>query len=322
VKMLEPVLPFSVISSSPQETQVMLDVSAQALASPVLKLTGTDADRGKWNSLPPIFRQEVFVKAKPEAEVLANVRINNTPLSEPLILQRTLQNSRSLAVVGYGIWRWKLVGYAAEVAKGREAVDAFTPLVNNAVRWLTTEEQGKLVRVRPTRRQWALGEEVQIIGQVYDASYEPISDAEISVTLQGPDSRELRLTPLGGGRYSTSVAGLPEGDYGIKASATWRGAVHGTDEARFTVGGSSVELRVAQMNAPLLRDIAQRTEGNFVVANNIVELLKNIPKDKRFTEKQVRSTEEKLLWTWGALLAAIVALFSLEWFLRKRGGMS
>ncbi|MCS6809465.1 MAG: VWA domain-containing protein, partial [Bacteroidota bacterium] len=143
---LEPFLPFTVLSGSKQEMLALPDVKQSALASPVMKLSGTESDVKAWNQLPPIFRTETLVRVKPEAEILATIKLNNMALAEPLIVQRTLNNSKSLAILGYGLYRWKLLGYAAELAKGRDIPDIFGLFLENSLRWLSTSDQGKIVR--------------------------------------------------------------------------------------------------------------------------------------------------------------------------------
>jgi hypothetical protein len=338
LRALEPYLPFVTVSVGKQEMLVLPDVKAQAMTSPVMKISGTDEDAKRWNSLPPLFRTETFFKMKPESEMLASVRVNNVPLNEPLIVQRTLGGAKSLAILGYGVYRWKLLGYAAEVAKGREELpDVFGAFLENGLRWLTTNEQGKFVRIKTTRQLYANGETVEFTAQVYDKSYNPLDNADVRVTITGGSTsssgssgakgtpREIPLSALGGGRYIAQVQGLLQGDYTFSGVAAVNNQPYGTDDGRFTVGELNIEYQNLRMNAALLRRIAERTGGKFYTAQELArnpdQLLRDIRALPSFKARPVTERNEFALWSLPYLLGAAVVLLSAEWLLRKRAGM-
>lgn len=322
LKPLEPYLPFTVTSSRPQELLVMADVKPPALGHPSMKLAGTDADLNVWNQLPPIFRTETFVKAKPEAEVLSTLKVNNAPLNEPLILARSLQNKRSFAILGYGLFRWKLLGYAAETARGNTPPDVFATFMRNSLRWLTTQEQGKFVRIRTTKELYANGEKVEFVGQVYDASYNPLDNADVRVKITGgKEPRDVVLTSLGGGRYTAVVEGLPGGDYNYNGTASVDNQPYGTDNGRFSIGEINIEYFNPRMNAQLLRSISDRTGGKFYTPANLASVINDIKNVRGFAARPVTEKSEWALWNFVWLLGLAILVFALEWFLRKRGGM-
>ncbi len=329
LRVLEPYLPFVTVSVGKQELMVLPDVKQQALSNPVMKLSGTDADTKLWNSLPPLFRTETFIKVKPEAEVLASMRVNNVALNEPLIVQRTLNNTKSLAVLGYGLYRWKLLGFAAETAKGRSEVpDIFATFLENSLRWLTTSDQGKFVRIKTTRQLYGNGEKVEITGQVYDKSYNPLDNADVRVTISGTgikQPREVPLAALGGGRYAAQVEGLPQGEYSFIGLAALNNQPYGEDKGRFSIGELNIEYQNLRMNAAFLRRLAERTGGKFYTAEeaarNPNKILRDIRTTPTFKARPITQRNEFALWNLPWLLAAALALFSVEWFMRKRSGM-
>ncbi|MCL5991295.1 MAG: hypothetical protein M1419_04260 [Bacteroidetes bacterium] len=86
LKTIEDYLPFTTISSKPQEFLAVPDVKPEYASNPLLRVTGKDTDIDLWNQLPPVFRTETFVKVKPESEIVSGLKVNNAPLKEPLIL--------------------------------------------------------------------------------------------------------------------------------------------------------------------------------------------------------------------------------------------
>jgi len=322
LKELQNYLPFVIVSSRPQEFLVVPDIKSNALSSPLLRITGGDEDLNLWNTLPPIYRTETFVRVKPESEVVSTMKINNAPLNDPLIITRHFRNSKSIAFLGYGLYRWKLLGYAPEVSKGRESVDLFSTLLNNSFRWLSIADDNKLVRVRTTRRSYSQTEQVEFIGEVYDASYTPIENANVLVKISGGgDTREVILNSLGNGRYNGMVAGLPEGDYAFSAAAEFSSRSLGSYDGRFSIGEISLEYQNLKMNAALLRSIAARTGGKFFLANDVNSLMEDLTNHKSFIERGITRRSEIALWNLPYLLAAAILLFSIEWLIRKWSSM-
>jgi hypothetical protein len=320
---LEEFLPFKTLSGNSQEFSVTPDFSAQAASHPALRISGGDKDLDMWNSLPPIFRTEHYVSVKPESEKLAGSKLNNTPMKEPLILTRAFQNKKSIAILGYGIYRWKLIGYGEALSKGENsAIDLFKTFIQNSTRWLSVDQNNKNVTIKTSKKLYSAGEKVEVIAQVYDASYTPIDDAKVEVKINSKNQkRDLLLSAMGAGRYYALVDGLPEGDYYYSGDASKGGSKIGSDAGRFSVGEIALEYQNLSMNAPLLRDMADRSGGKFYTPDNCSNILNDIKAHKNFKERSVTTRTESALWQAAWALALALLCMSAEWFLRKRFGM-
>ncbi len=316
-------LPFTLLSTRANEFSVIADLKREALANPLIRIYGTEKDLQIWNNLPPIFRTETFVKPKPESEVISTFKVNNVPMQEPLILSRSFQNKKSIAIMGYGLYRWKLLGYAADVSKNNpEAVDVYSIFINNAIKWLSVDQNEKNIRIRTSKQQYITNEPVEFIAQVYDAAFTPIDNANVNIKISsGQTSRDVTLNSLGNGRYTAKVEGLAEGDFFYQGKVEVNQARLGSASGRFSIGDIALEYMNLQMNAPLLRNLASRTGGKFYTpetANTFLDDLKSNPNFKpvSFTDKY-----ESALWNLPYILAAVILLFAMEWFLRKKFGM-
>jgi hypothetical protein len=317
------VLPF--IQSNPsQAEQFVFFQPADAQRNHPILVVGPERNPAVWDRMAPIFRTQTVYKAKPEATILGVARLQNIVLNEPLILMRSVGKQRSLAVLGYGLWRWRLMAQGS-----RETEQVLAGFLSNTIRYLTTQEDTKPVRVSPTKDSYTQGEAVEFTGQVYDASAQPVDNARVRVLLQqtptaaGQMEREYEmiLRPIGNGRYEGSIDGLGGGDYTFRAAAQTDGQHFGEDKGRFVIGEMDLEFQDTRMNAQLLEQLASRSGGEYFTPPAANTLKQEIASRANLTSQQLTSVRTIELWNWQYTLLAIVALLAVEWFIRKRSGM-
>ncbi|HET6272454.1 MAG TPA: hypothetical protein VFG32_05700 [Bacteroidota bacterium] len=313
LRTLGPALPFTTVSLSPVEQYMFFKPADAQKSNPILGGTGPDV----WSRMPPLFKTQSTYKAKPEATILGYTQIQTVALSEPFMLTRNVNRQKSLAVLAYGLWRWRLM------AQGNpETSQLLSTFLANSIRWLTTRDDSRPVKVTTTKDAYTQGEPVEVVGQVYDANAQPVDNAEMRVRVQqGTNEFETTLRPLGSGRYEGAIDGLGEGDYTFRATAQTGGQPLGEDRGRFSVGELNLEFQDTRMNAGLLRQLAHRTGGEFFAPDQISELPPKLSAQPSFAPRDVVHTRAFELWNWRYTLALIVLLLGLEWFLRKRSGM-
>lgn len=318
----EKVLPFRVGGSRPQEFLVTPDVSRGASADPIIKLSGTESDMAVWNNLPPIYRTETFVEPTPGAVTLATIRVGNAPLDEPLLMKREDGNIRSLALLGYGIYRWKLMGDGPAASRGGAVTDVLQTFMGNSLKWLSVRDDAKRIRIRSTHPFYAAGEHVGFNASVQDQTFAPVDDAEVKVVVEGASGRrDVILTGQGNGRYAFDIGSLAPGDYSYNGVVTSRGIQIGVDKGRFTVGDLGIEEGASTRNSSLLQTLALRTGGMAASAPNINELIAAVRADPRLRPVARTHEREFPLYHLPWLIMAGIGAFALEWFLRKRRGL-
>jgi hypothetical protein len=309
---LDAFLPFDVVQWRKEETQVFAEPAADARTHPVMA-TGIAPD--VWAKLPPLFKTESSFKTRPGAQTLATMKINGIAFNEPVLLLRRINRSKVVAGTAYGFWRWQLA---------HDAGDGRVPdlLIANAIRWLTTREDDKRVRIAAAREFFDSGEPVELTGQVYDETYEPVDDAEVTVSVRGPAGEQtVVLTPFGAGRYAGRIDGGAEGDYTFSGAATRDGKELGRDNGRFSVGELNVEFLETALNNQALRALAARTGGRYFPAADIRGLADAVTSRGDFAPRELTEQRDIQLWNALGLLAAAVLLFAAEWYLRKQAGM-
>ena len=317
LRLLSAALPFTVSSDRIDEQSVFPSV-AQRQQFHILLRAGDD-ETFEWNKLPPFFSSLATFKAKPEALVLATTRIQGVPIDNPLLVARNAPQAKSFALLGYGIWRWRLMGSA-----NTETERFFNSWMSNVIRWLVTREDNNRLRVEPSRDIFSQGEAVDFLGQAYDATYQPVDNANIAVEvspLTTGQRYQTVLHPADHGRYEGEVEALPEGDYSYSAIGTVGGADIGKTQGRFSVGEQSIEYADTKMNKPLLQQIAAISGGRYTDVGDIDRLLHDLDSQASMKTEEQLKTSEFELWNLPTLLSVIVAVFGVEWFVRKRSGM-
>ncbi|HUL43873.1 MAG TPA: hypothetical protein VLY03_05910 [Bacteroidota bacterium] len=316
LQLFEPVLPFGWSALNPVEMYVFPVIPDEVKDHPLVTLDGT-LDAGIWQLLPPIYSSQTTFRSKPEALVIASSRMQTVALNEPLIAARSVAGQKSLAVTGYGIWRWQLT--SQDNAQTSQFFHAF---LSNAVRWLTTNADERNVRVTPVKDVFTTAEPVQFEGQVFDSQVRPVDNADVIINLRRNDEQfQLPLNPVASGRYEGSLDGLSEGEYTYTANATVGGTSLGQDHGKFSVGQVNAEFLETRMNESLLEQIAYHTGGKFYDIRDMDSLRQDIARDIHFTPKEISRATELELWNWQYIGGCIIALLAAEWFVRRRSGM-
>ncbi len=317
LKELSSVLPFTAVSDRIDEQAVFPNVPQQQLYN--ILVQSSENSSFDWSKLPPVYSSLGTFRAKPGAVVLATMKVHGVAIDNPLIVSHSVLHSKSVAVLGYGVWRWKLLAGASS-----ETENFFDPWLSTIVRWLVTRDDSKELRVQTSREIFAQGEAVDFLGQAYNANLQPVDNADIHVEVTALASRqrfETILRPLESGRYEGDIESLPEGDYSFTAAAHAGGADLGTSEGRFSVGEQSIEFADTKMNKALLQQIAAVSGGMYADGSDIDHLISDLAARPFMKPGEQTTSTEFELWNLPAILSVIVALFGLEWFIRKRSGM-
>lgn len=316
LKTFASMLPFTYGDGSGAERLVFVQPNEKFAIHPVLA-SESDGSVNNWKKLPPIFQKTRAYRANPEATVLAFSTPGSVPSNEPIILLRNINRQKTIAVLGYGLWRWRLMAQGTA-----ETEDSYRTFVTNSIRWLATRDDNKQVRVETQKQFYVQGEAVEFLGQVYDPTFSPVPNADVQVNVESHGRNfEVQLRSALHGRYEGKLEGLPEGDYTYRASATLSAQPLGDDQGRFTVGELNMEYQETRMNVQLLRQLAEESGGEFLPVERIEELKSIFGKREFFRAREVVKTERVELWNWRYGLLILILLLATEWFIRKRSGM-
>ena len=314
LKLLQNELPFTIGNINNDYLEIQPDISADQQDNPLLQNNSSNAINA-WNNLPPVYQPNVDVRSKPESEIISKVKINNVPMNRPLILTRMLGNKKSIAVLAKDIWRWKL-----ETAP--KNLDLFDRFILSSVKWLNKKENQKQVTIKTSKKLYSLGEQVEFNAQVYDQTYNPVSDANVNVKIKiGNESSDINLNSLGNGLYEGTFQSDKAGDYSFSGDALQGQNKLGSDNGSFNIGEVDIEMMNPRMNYDYMKLLATQSNGKFFYNSNYQQLYNILKEINKKSAKDKIEVSDINLWSNKWLLIIAIILFGMEWFFRKRWGM-
>jgi len=307
-------LPFAARTQFGGTREVQIHVFENQSNNPIIQNNSSNII-GAWNNLPPVYQSSYEYISKPGSEIIAKTKINNNVTNSPLLVSRNFNGKRSIAVLGYNIWKWKLQTV-------REKHNLFDNFITNSVKWLNSPDKFKRVSINSLKKNYSLGEQVEFSAQVYDESLNPVSGAEIRINISSPEyNYELMMQSRGNGIYEGNININTKGDYKYKGIAALNGEELGNDNGVFNVGDLNIEMVNPKMDYNFLKLLAKETKGDVALADNYSGLIDEIRRINENASREKFISSDFTLWSDEWMMIIVILLFSAEWFLRKRAGM-
>lgn len=266
------------------------------------------------NNAPPLYRNQSDWDSKATAEVYATAKIKNVALPYPVFALQNQLGRKNGVLLGENFWRWRAHSYLE--SNDFELFDAW---LFNLIKWLRVTDDKRKFIVEPSRQVFTGSDPVIFKGQVYDESYNPIPGVEINLRITGPDGKEEEyyLNETSDAQYFLELYNLGEGAYSYVAEGRKNERKVGTDRGQFSIGRSNVEHFQLQADQDLMKQIALRTGGDYLLAQNLEQLpeqLKALPGLKPVIDyKRNRRSIQDYWW----ILVLLLTLLSVEWIIRK-----
>jgi uncharacterized membrane protein len=301
--------------------KVQFQLAREGWLQPWARLRDNESDeRARIDAMPPF---EVFnrVRAlKPGASVIASVRDEKGAEWPALAVQRFGRGRTAALMVG-DVWRWGMRDAAAHEDMDR----AWRQLV----RWLIADVP---LRVQVTAEPVAADAHgaVAVQVRVRDEKFQPVDDAVVNVAVEpvvfegtaGAAGAAIKLEaePALGEPGLYTINYVPRQTGGFRATATVKnhaGADLGRGEAGWSTDLAAEEFRSLTPNLPLMEEIARRTGGRVVAAEELERFVRHLPE----LRAPVMETWSYPAWHTPAVFAFALACLLAEWGLRRWKGM-
>ncbi|MDR2868254.1 MAG: hypothetical protein LBV46_01785 [Bacteroidales bacterium] len=248
------------------------------------------------------------------ANVFLYQNINHVVTKYPLILFSDNQGQKTGAILGDGIWRWRLHNYMYA-----QNHDAFNEIVMKIAQYLSVKGDKSRMRIN-AETLYDEGSPVDFSAELYNESYELITTPDLSMTVTDAEGKKYDYQfSKQNNAYNLNMGVLPVGDYHWASSAKI-----GTETIQktgsFTVKEVLLESKNLTADFDLLKSIAQDSQGKFYTDKQLSELSKEINDNPLIKTIANYVKKYSLLLNSFVYLALILLLMTVEWFLRKWHG--
>ncbi len=270
-----------------------------------------------WNLMPGIYWSFPASRAKPTARVLMERGDQvSADGNQPLLVSGRFGAGSVLYLGFQGTWRWRPIGLQAQYFD-RFWIQVVRFLVET--RSLQGSRRGFIDR---EKTEYELGQRVTLIARLLDEQFKPSKEPTFDAVIKSADGREqtikLKLLPNQEGRYEGAFPATRIGSY----EATVKigdGSEKLIDPVTFRVVSPSAESGSYWLNEKLLRDIADRSGGQYFRLDSIKKLPDVLPNTvERFTfnspPEPLWDASSKLRWL---IFLLPVVLLTIEWAARK-----
>ena len=266
------------------------------------------------NRYPPVQVPFGRIQVAGWGRVLLQQRIGRVETDKPLMVIGLQEDKKTAVMLGEGMWQWRVQEYAAT-----EDFKAFDELVLKTVQLLSARDDRRRFKVYPLQEEVLDTEGVTFETEAYNKAFERIWGQTVNLVITAEGGKQYRYTyqnTRNNPRYT--VQNLPGGVYQYKATTEINGE-NLAASGRFSVQNLQLESLELTANHNLLRSISDKTGGRYYHYAQEEQLLQQL---KQLEARNVISADEAyesvLSLEW--LLALLLLLISIEWFVRKYNG--
>ena len=238
----------------------------------------------------------------------------------PLLAIGRFGKGRTLALMTDDAWRWNFIAVG-----NKETPQHHLKLMRQSVRWLAQEPSFEQVQLRPVAASQP-GEKVQIQLRVLKDDFTPTRAASVQLRVFTPDGEPILVAAAPDsteGDYSGEFTPTREGTHRIEAEASLGGKVLGRDKSSFTAAYFYGEADDGRPRLDLLKQIAETSTGEYIPIDewNDKALAKIAARLESIAPSEIVEQRQTRLWSNPWPFAIILALLSVEWWMRRKWGL-
>jgi len=291
-----------------------LDEVTGAYQSTFDKFQFSEKGREGLKNLPPLLAHYGKLSVNGATDVLFKQQIGNVEKDEPLFFFGATGSTKYAFLFGEGIWQWKLSEY--QLFK-RNVM--FEELVSKTVQYLSVRSDASRLKLK-FPNNIVDDQELSIVANFYNESYEPITDAAIEFLLINQKGEETKFSFLSREKdYSLGVGRLPKGVYQWKAEATYNGETF-HKQGSFVVRSMDLEDLDTKADHNLLFQIAEVTGGKFYPLGERKQIIEELNDREDIAVVSYESTFLQKIIDYWWIFFLIISFFTVEWVIRRYSG--
>ncbi|WP_010182674.1 hypothetical protein [Aquimarina agarilytica] len=286
----------------------------EIIATLASNFTVFNTEQFNLDSYPPVesgFGQETLTAPY---ETLLFKKIANVETTDPLLAFWENNTANEAVFFGEGFWKWRLANY-----KRDGDFKKFDNFFGKVIQFLSSKRERKRLTANYESTYYSANT-IKLTASYFNKNYEFDTKGKLLLTVNETETKSVKKLPmvLKTNYYEADLSDLLPGNYtfSIKAEGTKLKTF-----GRFNVLDFDIEKQFFRPNIESLFTLSKKNNGNLYYPNQLNKLIDNLVKSDRFKPVQ-KSKQEKLpLISWKLMLGLLLALLSLEWFLRKYNGL-
>ena len=246
------------------------------------------------------------------SESLIYQRIGVVETQSPLLLFTETEGIKAGLFIGDGLWKWKFRDF-----EEHQNHLLFQELIDKCVQYLSVKSDKSFFRITAPK-QINENEAIELGAEVYNKSYESVTDPEVTLVLADEKDKKFNYTfSKTTSAYKLNIGSLPPGEYRYAATVKYNNTLL-VKKGLFLVKAVVAEKNNTVADHKLLFRISNRSGGKLFYPEQIEELERVILENdtlKPITYSQI-STALLIDLQW--IFWLILFLLAVEWFFRKR----
>jgi hypothetical protein len=267
-----------------------------------------------FENLPPLKNNYGIIATSKNTSVLLASKIRTISTNYPLLAYAENQGKRSAFLLGENIWKWRLQSHIDQ-----QTFAKFDIFIDKTIQFLATNNSRKSLIVNHENFYYS-GESISIEAQYFNKNYEFDERARLTISITNKATKEIKNFDFlkGNNNFKVNLDGLSAGKYTfnvkeLNANVSYNGY--------FEVLDFDIEKQFVNPDVLKLKQLASKTKGNLVMPNQVDALVKQLLEEKKYIPIQKAIIKKIPLIDFKLLLALLVFLLGLEWFVRKYNGM-
>ncbi|RMF57294.1 MAG: VWA domain-containing protein [Calditrichaeota bacterium] len=304
-------------SSSPAtfRDKFKLMLTAEGQRNPILQLAPDEVEnRLLWERLPELEGYNPLGRAKPGATVLAVHPLSEANNPKIILADQRFGRGRTMVFATSSSWHWQMSMPHEDMSHER--------FWRQLLRWLALSSP-KPLEAHTERETYVPNDEVTIKADVRDSTYRTIDNATVRGRITTPSGKVEEVvfnwSSNGKVQYIGTYQPRERGLYKVELSAyAADGDFLGKTTAAFFVDESRAEFTNAQLQAPLLKRLAEVSGGKYYHEADALTL----PDEISVRESSYSKLVQHDLWDMPFAFLIIILLLSAEWYVRRSKGLS
>ena len=263
---------------------------------------------------PPLESDAGAVVVRGDKDVLATMMIRGRDMRTPLLMAKEASAGKKIILFGENIWKWRMQSF-----RNDQNFENFDKLVSKLVLYLANNSSKNRLNI-DYQRIYDGSSDSKITATYFDEAFVFDSNTNISLKIGSEETGFSKVIPmlLKKGYYEADLLGTPAGEY--KFTVTVEND-NRSKSGSFIILDFDVEQQFLAADYKKLSQLAKGTEGVLYFPSELDSLTTQLSGSDRFAPTQKGTKNVVSLIDFRILMALIVALLAMEWFVRKYNGL-